>query len=235
MQVVILAGGKGTRLKPFTTNFPKPLVPIANQPILEIILRQLKHAGCTEIILAVNHLAELIESYFGNGEKIGVQLTYSKETQELGTAGPLGLIPNLQEDFLVMNGDTLTTLQYKDLFRFHSDQKNDATIATYQKEVHIDLGVLHTAEGLLEEYKEKPTMSFTVSMGVNVLNRKLLGYLPKGKRMDMPDLLLTAKRAGERIGCYFGSYYWLDIGRTEDYETAIEIFTKRQKEFLPDV
>ena len=141
MQAIILAGGKGSRLKPFTTSIPKPLVPIGDTPILEVVLRQLKHSGFKDVVLAVNHLAELVMAFFGNGQKIGLNISYSVEDKPLGTVGPLTLMDDLDDNFLVMNGDLLTTINYKDLFNYHLKNKNDITIATHKKEVNIDLGV----------------------------------------------------------------------------------------------
>ena len=164
MQVLILAGGLGSRLKPFTTNFPKPLVPIDNIPILEIILKQLKYYGFKDIILAVNHMADLIMAFFQNGEKYGLNITYSVENTPLGTAGPISIARNLDENFLVMNGDVLTSLNFKKMYDFHIKKQSEITIATFNKEVKIDLGVIKTENNLLIDYIEKPTYKFNVSM-----------------------------------------------------------------------
>ena len=233
MQAVILAGGKGTRLKPFTTNFPKPLVPIDDIPILEVVLRQLKKAGFTHIILAVNHLAELIMAFFGNGDKFGVKIEYSIEDEPLGTAGPLRIVNNLQENFLVMNGDLLTTIDYKNLYDDHCSANADATIASYKKDIKIDLGVLKTEKGIFQDYIEKPTYSFEVSMGIYAMNRSVLEYIPLNKKFDLPELMLALHREKKHIKCYRGEYYWLDIGRVDDYDAANEIFKNKRDEFLP--
>lgn len=232
MQAIILAGGKGTRLKPITMSLPKPLVPIGEMPILEVVIRQLKHFGFTDITLAVNHLAELLMAFFGNGSKWGVNVDYSMEDEPLGTAAPLRLIENLQEDFIVMNGDLLTTIDFAHLMEYHRSNGNAVTIATYQKEVKIDLGVLETDGDRFVDYIEKPTYHFSVSMGIYAMNRKVLSYIPEGKRYDMPELMLKLRDAGEKVGCYSGDYYWLDIGRLDDYETAVEMFQERKSEFL---
>jgi len=233
MQAVILAGGKGTRLKPFTTNFPKPLVPIGDLPILEVVLRQLKYYGFTDVVLAVNHLAELIMTFCGNGNKLGLNISYSMEDKELGTAGPLAIINKLEDNFLVMNGDLLTTLDYGALFKYHIQNCNDSTISVYKKEVKIDLGVLEVEEDNFRDYIEKPVYNFDVSMGIYIFNKSVLDAIPKGEKMDMPGLILELKKQNRKIRCYRGDYYWLDIGRVDDYETAVEIFSERKKEFLP--
>lgn len=233
MQAVILAGGKGTRLKPFTTSIPKPLVPVDDLPVLEIVLRQLKSQGFTDIVITVNHLSELIMAFFGNGEKLGLNIVYSKEDLPLGTAGPLALIENLDDNFLVMNGDLLTTLNYQELYAFHLDQNADLSIPVYQKDVKIDLGVLEIEQGQLVNYIEKPTYSFMVSMGVYVFSRDLLNKIPTNKKLDMPDFIESIKTSAN-IKCFTGDYYWLDIGRAEDYETANQVFKERRADFLPE-
>jgi NDP-mannose synthase len=233
MQAIILAGGKGTRLKPFTNVIPKPLVPIGDIPILEVILRQLHHYGITKVVIAVNHLARLIEAFFGNGSSFGLDITYSLEEHELGTASPISLIEHLEEDFFVMNGDLLTTINYSDLFDYHKKHRAIATIATFRKEIKIDLGVLETKNNEFINYIEKPTYYFTVSMGIYVLNSKILNYIPKNEKFDMPDLLLALHKAKENIKCYSGEYDWLDIGRIDDYEKAVDLFISRRELYLP--
>ncbi|MFA6584699.1 MAG: sugar phosphate nucleotidyltransferase [Elusimicrobiaceae bacterium] len=232
MQAIILAGGKGTRLKPFTASIPKPLMPIDDMPILEIVLKQLRRAGFTDIVITVNHMAELIMAFFGDGAKLGLNIIYSREDSPLGTAGPLGLIKKLDDNFLVMNGDLLTTLDYRDLHSFHVKNNSAATVSTYTKETKIDLGVLKIENGELKDYIEKPVYTFDVSMGIYMFNRKIMPYIPANAFFNMPDLILKL-RGQEKIMCYKKDYYWLDIGRVSDYETAVEIFKDRKAEFLP--
>lgn len=235
MQAIILAGGKGSRLKPFTINIPKPLIPIDDLPILDVVLRQLKYFGFTDIILAVNHLAELIMTFFGKGEKLGLNIRYSLEDKTLGTAGPIApLLDDLDEDFLVMNGDLLTTLNYRDLFDYHVEGQNDATISTYQKDMKIDLGVLKVNNDSFVDYIEKPTYNFTVSMGIYVFNKSVVNAIPKGKTFNMPEFILKLNSMNKRIKCYSGDYYWMDIGRVDDYESAVAIFKEKRSEFLPN-
>jgi len=233
MQVVILAGGKGTRLKPFTTHIPKPLVPIDDLPILEVVLRQLKHHGFTDIILAVNHLAELIMAFFGNGDKLGLNITYCREDHPLGTAGCLSIMEGLHDQFIVMNGDLLTTLNYQNLYNNHSNEQNDITICSYPKKVPIDLGILKIEDHLLVDYIEKPTMSFDISMGIYMMQKEVLQLLQPNQHMDMPTFILKAKHSEKKIGIFQESCLWLDIGRVDDYETAVDLFCQNRSQFLP--
>lgn len=234
MQAIILAGGKGTRLKPFTTFLPKPLVPVGEVPILEVVLRQLKHYGFSDAVLAVNHLAELIMTFFGDGEKLGLHITYSREEQPLGTAGPIALIKELDESFLVMNGDLLTTVNFKELYDYHIAQKNDVTICTAKREVKIDLGVLDIKDNAFVAYNEKPTLSYWVSSGIYILNREVVKTIPRRQPYDMPTLMTELHKKGKKIGCFTKDFYWLDIGRVDDYETAVKIFSEKKNQFLPN-
>ena len=234
MKTIILAGGKGTRLAPYTTIFPKPLVPIGDRPILEIIIRQLAAQGLGDIILSIGHLGELIEAYFQNERRNipGLRLDYFREDEPLGTAGSLAMISGLDETFLVMNGDILTTLDYQALIRHHMEQKAALTIAMHKKDIKIDLGVLETNdEGDLVSYNEKPLYSFDVSMGIYVYEPRVLEYIPKGSYMDFPDLVRALLCHCEKVSGFHSRDYWLDIGRREDYETAQQEFESRAAEF----
>jgi NDP-mannose synthase len=235
MKTVILAGGKGTRLAPYTTIFPKPLVPIGDRPILEIIIRQLANQGFGDILLSVGYLGELIEAYFQNGHRNipGLELDYFRESQPLGTAGSLAMIPGLEQDsFLAMNGDILTTLNYKALVERHRQSQAALTIAMHRKDISIDLGVLETnGFGDLISYREKPLYSFDVSMGVYVYEPRVLRYIPKGQYMDFPDLVQLLLKMGEKVSGFQSQDYWLDIGRHEDYEIAQREYQSRAAEF----
>lgn len=233
MQAVILAGGRGTRLRPFTSNFPKPLVPIGDMPILKIILKQLKYYGFHDVILAVNHLAELIMSFFKDGEDLGLNITYSIENKTLGTAGPLSIIDNLDDNFLVMNGDVLTNIDFGNLFEYHMENRGQATIATYKKTLTIDLGVLKIDGDTFVDYIEKPTYDFDISMGVYIFSREIIELLPQNEKMDLPDLIKRLRDNRKKILCYKGTYEWLDIGRILDYEEANNIFEEQRNKFLP--
>lgn len=237
MQALILAGGKGTRLKPYTSVLPKPLMPVGDYPILEIILRQLKGAGVDEVILAVGYMSQLFESFFQDGSRYGLKIHYSFEEHQLGTAGPIALaIDRLEDNFLVMNGDLLTTLNYNNLYASHVKMKAAATIALYTREVKIDFGVVETdTDNKLCRYIEKPVYKFDVSMGINVLSKKdIMPYLKIGEYLDIPDLMSQLHNNGHTVYCYREPCYWLDIGRIDDYQTASEILESRISEFLPD-
>jgi len=226
MKAIILAGGKGVRLLPHTAFIPKPLVPIGEKPILEIILRQLISYGLNDIAISVGHLSGLIEAYFQNSDiKKLAKISYVRENKPLGTAGSLSLIKGLKDTFIVMNGDILTTLDYKKLIDFHKRAKSILTIATYKKSVDIDLGVMETnKENILMRYIEKPKESFKVSMGIYVYEPAVMDYIEPGKYLDFPSLVNKLLKAGEKVMSFPFEGYWLDIGRHEDYAKAQEEF-----------
>ncbi len=237
MQAIILAGGKGTRLRPYTTVIPKPLMPVGDMPILEIILRQIKRAGVEEVILACGYMGQMFQAFFQDGSRLGLRMSYSFEEKALGTAGPVALaIDRLEGDFLVMNGDLLTTLNYRSLFDEHRAAGAAASIGVYTREVKIDFGVVETTpEGALNRYIEKPVYRFDVSMGVNVLSRDAVRpFLARGDYLDIPQLMMKLRDAGRLVRCHREPCYWLDIGRLDDYQTASEIFESRRAEFLPE-
>ncbi len=234
MHAVILAGGKGTRLRPYTTVLPKPLMPIGDLPILEVVLKQLRSAGFKDITMAVGYLAELLQAFFGDGERLNLRIRYSLEKSPLGTVGPLKLIKDLPETFLVMNGDVLTTLDYKRLMNFHKEHDAKVTIASYKRNVNVDFGVLETdGNGFLRNYIEKPTLDYLVSMGVYIFQADVLNLVPDGQYFDLPDLIKALLKRGEKVAAYPFDGYWLDIGRPDDYATAIEEFEQKRHEFLP--
>ncbi len=234
MKAVILAGGKGRRLAPYTAVLPKPLMPIGDVPILEVVVRQLKRAGFDQITMAVGYLAELLMAYFGDGSRLGVRIRYSREEDPLGTAGPLSLVEGLDEPFLVMNGDLLTTLDYRAMWERHHAGNAIATLATFQRSVNIDLGVIQTDDdGLVTGYIEKPTYHYTVSTGIYVFEPSVLDYIPRQQRMDLPDLILKLLESNCQVATYDFTGHWLDIGRQTDYEQAISVFEQHRYEFLP--
>jgi NDP-mannose synthase len=222
MHVVILAGGKGVRLRPYTTALPKPLVPIGDQhAILEIVMRQLAAAGFTTCTLAIGHLGHIIRAYVGNGSQWGIRVGYAVEDSPLGTMGPLlTMMDRLPEHFLVMNGDILTDLDYGAVLKHHADSGAPLTIATYARKVAIDFGVLTTADGRVTGFAEKPSMDYSVSMGVYGLSRETLaGYTP-GQPLGFDDLVLDLLKSGTPPSAYDFHGYWLDIGRPDDYDRA---------------
>lgn len=232
-RAIILAGGKGTRLKPYTVSLPKPLVPIVDKPILEIIILQLVKNGFNHITLTINHMAEIIRAFCGDGSKWGVKIDYSQESMPLSTMGPLKLIKDLPENFLVMNGDVLTDLNYEDFFNYHVDNKNLYTISSYQREQLNDFGVLKVNEdNSLTGFKEKPINKYQVSMGVYMANRQILQYIPKNKSFGFDDLMLELIKRKRKVKVKNHDGYWLDIGRPDDYEKAATDYEKIIKNSL---
>jgi len=222
MKAVILAGGKGTRLRPYTTVIPKPLVPIGDQAILEILFENLRHYGIREVVLCVNHLAELIKAYFGDGKKYGLKIEYSVEDRPLSTVAPLKLINNLPDNFLVMNGDLLTELNFREFFDHHRNSGSLLTVGTFRRSVNIDFGVIEIDEDVNKAvgFIEKPIYDFDVSMGVYAFNRDILKYVPENQAFGFDNLMTTLLAVNEPINIFKYKGYWLDIGRPADYEQA---------------
>jgi len=222
MKAVILAGGKGTRLKPYTSVIPKPLVPVGERAILEILVTRLKKAGVDEIYICLNHFAEIIMAFFGDGSRFGLKINYSIEQEPLGTVAPIKLIRELPDHFLVMNGDLLTDLNFSDLFRYHLEGQSLLTVSTYIRNMKIDFGVIDVDEKsmLAKGFREKPEYTFSVSMGVYVMNRKVLDFVPDSISFGFDDLMLTLLKKNEPARIYPYHGYWLDIGRPDDYEKA---------------
>jgi NDP-sugar pyrophosphorylase family protein len=238
-RAVVLAGGKGTRLRPYTTVLPKPLMPVGDRPILDIVVRQLRTAGFERITMATGYLAELIEVFFRDGDKYGVAIDYFREQEPLGTVGALSMIDGLDEgDFLVMNGDVLTDIDYAALLEQHTASGAAATIATKTRDVLIQLGVLVFGDSgdrsRLTGYLEKPTVRYEASMGVYCFAPRALEHIEKGEALDFPDLVLKLIAAGEEVRAYPSDGYWLDIGRHDDYEAAQAEFEELRARLIPD-
>lgn len=233
VHAVLLMGGKGTRLAPYTTVLPKALIPIDDLPVAEILIRQLRAAGITDIVLAVGHLAALIHAYFGDGSRWGVRLTYSMEDAPLGTAGPLALVPHIDSTFLVMNGDLLTTLDLQKMIGFHRSEKAVATIGVFEREVRLELGVIEAGPVDVHDYIEKPTMSYGVSVGAYVFEPRVLEHIPPGASYDLPDLIKSLIGAGEPVKAFRFDGHWLDIGNHDDYAAAVDLFQRERALFLP--
>lgn len=219
---VILAGGKGTRLRPYTTTIPKPLVPVGERPILEVVLCQLQEAGVRRVSLAVSHMAELIMAFFGDGSKLGLTIEYAVEAEPRGTVGPLAHIGGLPDDFIVMNGDVLTDLDYASLFADHVATNSKLTIATYRRRQTMDFGVLDLDREArrIVGFREKPVDLLDVSMGVYVFNRALIERIPRDRPYGLDDLVLSMLADGTPIHAHPFEGYWLDLGRPDDYDRA---------------
>jgi len=220
-RAIILAGGEGTRLKPYTVALPKPLVPIGETPIVEIIIKQLAHQGFNHITLAVNHMADIIKAFFGNGSKWNIKIDYSIEKKALSTMGPLKLIKDLPENFLIMNGDILTDLIFEDFYNWHITNKNLFSISSYIRQQKIDYGVLEVDDdSILTGFHEKPITDFNVSMGVYMANKNILDLIPDDTTFGFDDLMMELLNKGKNINVKLFKGYWLDIGRPDDFDKA---------------
>ena len=237
MRAVILAGGLGTRLRPYTIVLPKPLVPIGDRPVLDVVMRQLRAAGFEHVTVATGYLAELIEAFFRDGGEYGMTIDYYREHEPLGTVGALGLMDGIDDHVLVMNGDVLSDLDYQALIADHRASGAAATIASHRRREQVTLGVLVLDEDdprRLTGYREKPAYEFDVSMGVYCFAPRALEHINAGERLDFPDLVLRLLAAGEEVRAFPWDGYWLDIGRHDDYEQASEEFERMRGRLLPD-
>jgi NDP-mannose synthase len=233
-RAVVLAGGKGSRLRPYTVVLPKPLMPVGEYPILEVILRQLAAQGFNRVTLAVNYQAEIIRAFCGDGSRWGLAIDYSLETVPLSTIAPLRLIGDLPENFLLMNGDVLTDLCMRKLYDDHVGQNRRFTIAASERTNIVDYGVLHARENRLVGFEEKPKFPYLVSMGVYVVNRSVLDRVPAGEKYGFDDLMLDMLAKNEAVHIERHPGYWLDIGRVDDYMRAVDNFDSWRKKLLPD-
>ena len=237
-RAVVLAGGLGTRLQPYTTVLPKPLMPIGDRPVLDIVVRQLHRCGFDRVTIATGHLAELIEAFFGDGSTHGIPVDYFREEHPLGTVGALALIDGLDSDFLVMNGDVLTDIDYAAFLEAHRRSGAAATIAVKHRIVQIDLGVLEfdsdEAPDRIVAYREKPRLDYHASMGVYCFAPSALRFIEPGLAVDFPDLVGRLITAGELVRGWRSDAYWLDIGRHDDYEQALEEFAEMRDVLVPD-
>ena len=234
MKAVILAGGRGTRLHPFTVSFPKPLMPLGEVPVVEVLMKRLISFGIRDMTLCLGHLAGLLEAYIEQRKslKSQIKLTYVHEDEPTGTAGSLSLVPGLDETFLVLNGDLLTNIDIAALVAYHKEQNAALTIATHVRKVKIDLGVLEFDENhVITNYREKPETTYHVSMGIYVYEPRVLAHIPKGAYLDFPNLVMKLVRANEKVVSYVTDCVWLDIGRPDDYARAQEMFADRREDF----
>jgi NDP-mannose synthase len=228
-RAVVLAGGRGTRLAPYTSVLPKPLMPIGDHAILELVIDQLAGFGVRHITLCVGHLSHLIRAVLDDGADRGVRIDYVQESEPLGTVAPLHLVDGLVETYIVMNGDVLTTLDYGDLLRHHRESGNLLTVATHRRAIRIDYGVIYTEGGgpypRIKGYEEKPEVVSLVSMGIYAMEPAVLAHVPGTGRFDFPDLVHALIRANEPVGAYLFDGLWFDIGRQEDYERAVDAWS----------
>lgn len=236
----MFAGGQGARLLPYTYVLPKPLLPVGDKPILQVIIDQLRQAGIEEVVLATGHMSALIETYFGDGADHGVAISYHREREPLGTVGALAEIPEFQEPFIMMNGDVLTdTTLYDHLVGAHREARAAMTIATKCQEIDIDYGVLGLGEQLgaarrIERIDEKPRYSWPVSMGIYVVEPRVQRLVQPGRRMDFPDLITRMIDIGETVAAYEHDGYWMDIGHLHHLEAAVQDFETAADAFAGD-
>ncbi len=222
MQAIILAGGQGTRLREYTKELPKSLVPISGRPVVEIILKQFQIQGVKEIIMAVNHGAEQIISTLGDGSQFNLNIRYSQEEKPLSTAAPLKLIENLNDHFIVANGDILTDLNVGDLYKAHVESGAMMTTATCKRRGQIEFGVIEADDSnRVVSFNEKPEFNYVVSMGIHIFSRAVLDYIPDNCSFGFDELILSLLEQKQHVGTYPFDGYWLDIGRPDDYEKAI--------------
>ena len=237
MKAVVFAGGEGARLLPYTSVLPKPLLPVGDRPVLDIIVEQLRDAGITDIVLATGYLSSLIETYFGDGSSWGVRITYNREKTQLGTVGALAEVPALDDTFIMMNGDVLTTPLYDELVEAHRATGAAATIATKVQEIDVDYGVLRLGDPVagvrrIEGIDEKPRYSWPVSMGIYAVEPRVTRLVQPGQRMDLPELIDRLIAAGETVTAYEHPGYWQDIGQLHDLEEAVQAFEGSAGEFV---
>ncbi|MBI9079231.1 MAG: nucleotidyltransferase family protein [Pseudodesulfovibrio sp.] len=232
-RAVILAGGKGKRLHPYTVVLPKPLMPIGEYPILEVVVRQLVSCGFDHITMAVNHQADIIKSYFNAGRDWGARIDFSLEKEFLSTMGPLTLIDDLPEDFLVMNGDILTDMDFGAFYDGHVQRDEAFSISSFVRRQRSEFGVLTVSpEKRLQGFREKPEVEYEVSMGVYMLSRRVLDHIPKGKPFGFDDLMHGLLDSDFAVGVRRYEGFWLDIGRQDDYAEAIDMFEVNKHLFL---
>lgn len=232
VKAVIMTGGKGLRMAPYTQVLPKGLLPVGEQPLLEILVKQLAHHGFTHIIMACGYRANLIQAYFGNGKRWNVEITYQVEREPLGTAGPLKTIPQLTEPFLLMNCDVLTTLSFRTLWQFHTATDSLLTVAAKKQPIPIEFGVLETDGNRIVDFLEKPVHHARVNMGIYVMEPDVLAYIPENRYFDIPDLIRALLAENKPVNCFENDALWLDVGRPVDLTKANELYRRWKDRFL---
>lgn len=235
MKAVILAGGRGTRLLPYTLVLPKPIMPVGDAPVLEILLKWLRRSGVSEIHLSIGYLGRLVESLCGDGSQWDMKIQYNVEPQPMGTIGPLRLLKDeLTETFLTMNGDLITDLDLRSFVGFHKSNGGLITVGVVNKPVKIDMGVIESVNGEVKTFQEKPSVNFKVSMGMYCMEPEILKYVPKGVPFGFDDLMHTLLQEGEPVRIYMHEGYWMDIGREEDFKKAQKEFESIRHKILGD-
>lgn len=233
MRAIILAGGKGVRLRPFTTVIPKPLIPIEDIPITEILIGQLKYYGFNRVTLAVGYRQEMIKAYFKDGKKWQVKIDYVKEDKPLGTIGPLANLKFKENDILVLNSDILTDLNFTDFTNYHKKMRALMTVALHRRDIKVGYGVIEKDNAnLLVDYIEKPTLHYNISMGIYAINKQALRYIPKDKKYGVPGFIKELLINKKKILVYESKDYWLDIGSPGEYERAVDEFKTKKSFFL---
>ncbi|MBT7994330.1 MAG: NTP transferase domain-containing protein [Bacteroidetes bacterium] len=228
-RAIILAGGKGTRLKPYTISLPKPLVPIDDKPVLEIIIGSLITNGFDHITITLGHLGEVIKAFFGDGSKWGITIDYSFEDKPLSTMGPLKIIKDLPDNFLIMNGDVLTELDYNKFYEDHVKKNNLFTVSTANRKSVIDYGVLeYNHSKTLTAFIEKPSYNYEVSMGIYMANKKICNYIPDNKAFGFDELMIKLLEEEIKVSVHPYDGFWLDIGRPDEYEKAIDYYKRKE-------
>lgn len=222
LQAVVMAGGKGTRLHPLTEDLPKPMLPVGERPLLEIIIDQLRSVGISRVNITTHHKSEKIRSHFGNGENFGVQLNYVSENKPLGTAGALGLLDVPQETLLVINGDVLTQVDFKAMFQYHREHAADLTVGVRSFDLKVPYGVIECEGSMVTDLKEKPLMHFLVNAGIYLLEPSVHQYIPSGDHFNMTDLIQKLLEEKRIVVSFPIHEYWLDIGGHADYNKAQE-------------
>lgn len=236
MQAILMAGGQGRRLRPITAVLPKPLVPIGDISVLEMVLRQLRWYGFDNVVLCVGYRSELIMAVVGDGRRYGLDVRYEVEEEPLGTIGPLARIDRLEDNFLVMNGDICTDLDFGFLLRWHKAHEAPASVSLHPRREKLELGIIHLSDSgeRLTGFEEKPEFSFYVAMGVNAFRRSVVELIPSNGAFGFDDLMSTMLARNTDIRAFRHDGFWLDIGRPDDYQRMLDEFPSRETALLPD-
>ncbi len=233
MKAVIQAGGQGTRLRPYTLVLPKPLMPIGDYPVIEMLLKWLRKNGVEDAYITTGYLGHLIKSLCGDGSQWDLNIKYSEEPEPLGTVGALNLIRDrLDETFYMLNGDLITDLDLRAFRAFHKKHGGLVSVAVAKKDVKVDLGVLETQDGCISAFREKPTMHFQVSMGIYCMEPGILEFVPQGIPFGFDDLMHTMLEREIPVHVFEHDGCWMDIGRAEDYKIAQKLFEENQHTIL---